>query len=93
LKPLKPLYISSVDSGNLAGHLLTLRQGLLALPDQLIPGPRIFEGIDDTLQILINKSGESIPDEIVQFRRNLDAILIATPDKIGYLFKCHNRKG
>ena len=31
LKPLPPLYVSSVDSGNLAMHLLTLRQGLLAL--------------------------------------------------------------
>ena len=34
LKPLPPTYISAVDSGNLAGHLLTLRPGLLALPDQ-----------------------------------------------------------
>ena len=31
LKPLQPLYISTVDSGNLAGHLLTLRPGLLAI--------------------------------------------------------------
>ena len=31
LTPLIPRYISSVDSGNLAGHLLTLRQGLLEL--------------------------------------------------------------
>ncbi|HYN13192.1 MAG TPA: glucoamylase family protein, partial [Burkholderiales bacterium] len=31
LMPLPPLYVSSVDSGNLAMHLLTLRQGLLAL--------------------------------------------------------------
>ena len=31
LKPLQPKYVSSVDSGNLAGHLLTLRQGLLTL--------------------------------------------------------------
>ncbi len=31
LQPLLPRYISTVDSGNLAGHLLTLRQGLLAL--------------------------------------------------------------
>ena len=75
LKPLRPLYISSVDSGNLAGHMLTLRQGLLSLPDQLIPGTRIFEGIDDTLQILINKSGKIIPEEIVLFRRYLNAIL------------------
>ena len=28
LQPLLPKYISSVDSGNLAGHLLTLKQGL-----------------------------------------------------------------
>ncbi len=35
LKPLNPLYISSVDSGNLAGHLLTFNQGLLTLPDQV----------------------------------------------------------
>src|SRR4030042_4659535 len=36
LKPLSPLYISTVDSGNLAGHLLTLRQGPLALSDRQI---------------------------------------------------------
>jgi cellobiose phosphorylase len=52
LKPLPPLYISSVDSGNLAGHLLTLRPGLLALPDEKILGPRLFEGIGDTLRVL-----------------------------------------
>ena len=28
LRPLLPLYVSSVDSGNLAGHLLTLSAGL-----------------------------------------------------------------
>jgi len=88
LKPLRPLYISSVDSGNLAGHLLTLRQGLISLPDQLILGPRIFEGIDDTLQILINKSGKSIPEEIVKFRRYLNVILDEHPDTLSYLFKC-----
>ncbi len=38
LQPLLPIYISTVDSGNLAGHLLTLRAGLLALPDQQILG-------------------------------------------------------
>jgi hypothetical protein len=38
LEPLPPLYVSSVDSGNLAGHLLTLRQGLLALPDDPVLG-------------------------------------------------------
>ena len=42
LKPLLPTYVSSVDSGNLAGHLLTLRPGLLALPDQKILGLAIL---------------------------------------------------
>ena len=61
LQPLAPLYISSVDSGNLAGHLLTLRAGLLALPDQPILGPRIFEGIADTLAILDDSAPDLAP--------------------------------
>ena len=31
LKPLQPMYVSTVDSGNLAGFLLVLRSGLLEL--------------------------------------------------------------
>jgi cellobiose phosphorylase len=79
LKPLRPLYVSSVDSGNLAGDLLTLQQGLLILPDQLILGPRLFEGINDTLQILIEHAGKLIPEEIVQFRKYLNEILNEKP--------------
>ncbi|MGA2407189.1 MAG: glucoamylase family protein [Bacteroidales bacterium] len=88
LKPLRPLYISSVDSGNLAGHLLTLQQGLLTLPDQLILGPRLFEGINDTLQILIEQAGKSIPAEIVQFRKYLNVILNEDPGTLVYIHKC-----
>ncbi len=44
LAPLEPRYISSVDSGNLAGHLLTLRPGLLALADEPILPPRDLPG-------------------------------------------------
>ena len=40
LEPLPPLYVSTVDSGNLAGHLLTLRPGLLALADAADRRPR-----------------------------------------------------
>lgn len=52
LQTLLPRYISSVDSGNLAGHLLTLRAGLIELPDHSIPGLRLFDGLGDTLAIL-----------------------------------------
>ncbi len=52
LKPLLPRYISTVDSGNLAGHLLTLRQGLLSLPDEPIFSTRYLDGLEDTLSII-----------------------------------------
>lgn len=49
LKTLNPRYISSVDSGNLAGHLLTLRQGFYALPSKKIVDTSLFHGLRDTL--------------------------------------------
>src|SRR5690606_38243717 len=52
LQSLHPRYISTVDSGNMAGHLLTLRQGLLELPGQKIIQPKVIEGLKDTLRVL-----------------------------------------
>jgi cellobiose phosphorylase len=71
LKPLLPLYISTVDSGNLAGHLLTLQQGLLALPDDKIVGARLFDGLNDTLKILVDTAGGAFPAELAQFQKDL----------------------
>lgn len=51
LHPLTPLYVSSVDSGNLAGHLLTLSPGLMELRDATILPARTFEGLNDTLRV------------------------------------------
>jgi cellobiose phosphorylase len=52
LKPLHPVYISTVDSGNLAGHLLTLQSGLTGLYDAPVLGPQIIDGIVATAQVL-----------------------------------------
>jgi cellobiose phosphorylase len=52
LKPLLPLYISSVDSGNLAGHLLTLAAGLREQAEENIFTPQIFAGLRDTVKVL-----------------------------------------
>lgn len=52
LQPLQPLYVSTVDSGNLAGHLLTLRAGLLALADERIASAKLFAGLGDTAALL-----------------------------------------
>ncbi len=59
LTVLLPRYISTVDSGNLAGHLLTLRQGLLQLPQQKIVGRKFIHGLQDTLRNAIKQSKEA----------------------------------
>jgi cellobiose phosphorylase len=52
LQPLPPRYISTVDSGNLAGHLLTLRAGIAALADAPILAARLFDGMADTVELI-----------------------------------------
>jgi len=52
LQPLAPAYVSTVDSGNLAGHLLTLIPALTALVDAPVLHPRLFYGLLDTYNIL-----------------------------------------
>ncbi len=56
LAPLYPRYISTVDSGNLAGHLVTMQQGLLLLADTKIFTDNIFKAVADSLRILIEKA-------------------------------------
>jgi cyclic beta-1,2-glucan synthetase len=52
LEPLNPRYISSVDSGNLAGHLLTLSTGLRLWRTQpAMDIGRWLTGLEDTLQM------------------------------------------
>ena len=53
LQPLRPAYVSSVDSGNLAGHLLTLRAALLLLADEPPGFALLLRGMEDTLRLLV----------------------------------------
>jgi cellobiose phosphorylase len=82
LKPLSPLYISTVDSGNLAAHLLTLRPGLLALPDQKVLGERFFDGLNDTLKILMDVTGEAVPSRLVQLQKDMESALKSPPTNL-----------
>ena len=52
LQTLPPRYISTVDSGNLTGHLLTLRQGMLAMPARKIISLQSMEGLRDVTGLL-----------------------------------------
>jgi cellobiose phosphorylase len=79
LQPLRPAYISTVDSGNLAGHLLTLRPGLLALLDRPIVEPRWLDGLGDTLEILAQTAGDAAPATLAQFRKHFESACDARP--------------
>ncbi|MDE1948490.1 MAG: cyclic beta 1-2 glucan synthetase, partial [Burkholderiales bacterium] len=52
LQPLRPAYVSTVDSGNLAGHLMTLGAGLARLADARPSGDALLDGLADSLQLL-----------------------------------------
>ena len=52
LTPLPPRYVSTVDSGNLAACLITLRQGCLAMKDAPVLGEKQWQGLLDILDIL-----------------------------------------
>jgi cyclic beta-1,2-glucan synthetase len=73
LKPLPPTYISTVDSGNLAGHLLTLRPGLLEVADHRIVSPRLFDGLNDAFGVAVDANGGLVPIELSGLQEELAA--------------------
>ena len=73
LNPLLPKYISTVDSGNLAGYLLILKQGLLAIPNQKIADLKLFEGLRDTLHVLADTLEANDRELLYQFNIDLEA--------------------
>jgi cyclic beta-1,2-glucan synthetase len=54
LKPLAPLYVSTVDSGNLVGALLVLRSGLLELAESSVLRPQMLGGLRHTMGVLLD---------------------------------------
>jgi cyclic beta-1,2-glucan synthetase len=59
LEPLRPTYISTVDSGNLTGHLRTLVAGLGELEGGAIFRASSLAGLADTLAVLIEVGPEA----------------------------------
>jgi cyclic beta-1,2-glucan synthetase len=57
LQPLLPQYISTVDSGNLCGHLLAVKQACVELPDTLLFEERTLSGLRDTVEAIKEESG------------------------------------
>jgi len=87
LAPLSPRYVSSVDSGNMAGHLLTLREGLSAMRNQpILDSKQMLAGLDDTLGILEKHWGPDAPISLQRLRRHcLNAVLLPPEQLSGEL--------
>ncbi|MGH9400882.1 MAG: glucoamylase family protein [Terriglobia bacterium] len=54
LKPLEPLFVSTVDSGNLAACLWTLKQGCLDAIEQPVLRSTLYRGLTEHLKLLKN---------------------------------------
>jgi len=57
LEPLPPLYVSTVDSGNMLGCLVALRRGLIEKADAPIVGPEAADGLADALGLALEPGG------------------------------------
>ncbi|TAL89948.1 MAG: cyclic beta 1-2 glucan synthetase, partial [Candidimonas sp.] len=79
LQPLHPYYISTVDSGNLAGHLLTLHSGLLGTVHQTIFPARFFEGLRDSFNLLLDTLENNLPSSLTTFEKALDSACKSRP--------------
>ena len=69
-----PQYISTVDSGNLAGHLIAVKQACIEFPDMSLFDHRVIEGLTDTVDAIAIGSGESGQLSTTNRRRDCKAV-------------------
>ncbi len=89
LEPLRPSYISTVDSGNLAGFLLTLAGGLEELASAPIFDERWFDGLADTRRLL-REAGDEHCDatSLKAFDAALQRARAAPPTTLAAAWRC-----
>ena len=79
LEPLMPQYISTVDSGNLAGHLIAVKQAAVELPDNPLFGPHVLNGLTDTVEALLSETAN-----LGSFRQRTEVVTVRQlQDEIG----------
>ncbi|MGH7373479.1 MAG: glucoamylase family protein, partial [Candidatus Rokuibacteriota bacterium] len=62
LRPLEPRYVSTVDSGNLAAHLLTLGSACRSALHAPLPDGQLFGGIEDAVR-LVQDTASALADD------------------------------
>ncbi len=85
LRPLEPVYISSVDSGNLAGHLIALANACAAWRGNPADLRATVDGVGDSLA-LAREALRALPDDLrthvvapAELVRSLDDLAAALP--------------
>ncbi|GAC1420463.1 MAG: glucoamylase family protein [Flavisolibacter sp.] len=86
LKPLIPRYISTVDSGNLAGHLIVMKQGLLLIINDKIYSEKSLKGLMDIIYILLEKKENAILIE--KFKTQLENYIKSPPVNLAESISC-----
>ncbi|HEY0367291.1 MAG TPA: protein ndvB, partial [Pyrinomonadaceae bacterium] len=71
LEPLLPQYISTVDSGNLAGHLIAVKQACIEFPENRLFDSRVIEGLTDTINAI-----EAEASTLGSFRQRTDVVTV-----------------
>ena len=71
LAPLAPRYISTVDSGNLAGHLLAVKQSIAEISNRPIFDKRLIDGLRDTAELLREEAAQ-----LSAVRRSTEAVTV-----------------
>ncbi len=90
LKILRPAYVSTVDSGNLAAHLLVLASGLQSLPNRRAFEPTLFSGMRDTLELALDEAGKRGDSAILaldSLRKELAAAVASPPARLDELHR------
>lgn len=80
LQPLLPRYVSAVDSGNLAGSLLTLHVGLAELKDAPVLPTKAFQGLQDTLNVLAEHAPLSNAELVSKIKFLQDSLHLIVQD-------------
>jgi len=63
LRPLQPIYVSTVDSGNLAGHLIGVAQACRELAHRYPFGPETLSGVGDAVHLVLESAERAGPPE------------------------------
>jgi cyclic beta-1,2-glucan synthetase len=103
LKPLHPIYLSTVDSGNFLACLLALKHALRAKTEEELPGPSFRAGLTDTWELLVREAEalespeEPAPPDVVHWREQhlgkIRALLAEVPADLSSWYDWLTRLG